>query len=199
MSTTASMTKRKGLLPYERWKPIQSLSSLRLKKNYAATNFGRVISYDDDINEGIPVGSRHEGYLALKLKPFGGKANLAVLIHKIIAECFLDPPTPDQKFIIHLDQNKTNNRPANLKWVTKEEWWEHWKKSPIVQESLKKLHRSKEHQGHKLSSTDVMRIKRMLNDPNRKNTIARIAKIFKVSDMQIHRIKTGENWSHITI
>ena len=26
-----------------------------------------------------------------------------------------------------------------------------------------------------------------------------LARQFKVSDMQIHRIKTGENWSHVTV
>lgn len=188
------------LKPFEKWRIVNSLSQMKLQKKYAVTNFGRVISFTKDIEEdGREVGRTiHMGYRSFKLKPFGGKVNLTVLVHKIVAECFLPPPTKDQRYIIHKDHNKLNNRPENLQWVTKEEWWEHWKTSEAVQESLKKLHAPKQ-VGHKLTSTDVIRIKRMLADPKRKNSMARIAKMFKVSDMQIHRIKTGENWSHIKI
>jgi hypothetical protein len=186
------------LKPFEKWRLVNSLLQLPLKKKYAVTTFGRVISFTKDIEaDGMEIGrSLHEGYRAIKLKLNGGKKNFTLLVHKAVAECYLDPPTEEHKFIIHKDRNKLNNRPENLKWVTKEEWWEHWKKSEAVQESLKKLHAPKQ-DGHKLTSTDVIRIKRMLADPHRKNTIARIAKMFKVSEMQIHRIKTGENWSHI--
>jgi uncharacterized protein YjcR len=34
---------------------------------------------------------------------------------------------------------------------------------------------------------------------NGKTRLKMIAKQFGVSDMQIHRIKTGENWSHVKI
>jgi hypothetical protein len=187
------------LKPYETWKPVVSLTQMNLKKNYAVTDFGRMISYTDNIEEGKEVGkSIINGYPVLSLKPFHGKKNLTLLVHKVVAEYFLEPPTPEQIFIIHKDQNKKNNRPGNLKWVTKEEWWAHWKTSDAVIESLQKLHAPKQ-QGHKLSSTEVMRIKKMLADPNRKTRIKNIAKQFGISEMQLYRIKSGENWSHIKI
>jgi len=39
-------------------------------------------------------------------------------------------------------------------------------------------------------------IKQMLKE---KKTLKAIAKKFNVSDMQIHRIKTKENWAHVKI
>jgi hypothetical protein len=187
------------LKPFEKWKPIERLAEMQLKRKYAVTDFGRVISYTDNIEEGQEVAkSIIEGYRVLSLKPFGGKKNLTVLVHKLVAEHFLPPPTEDQLYVVHKDRNKINNYPANLQWVTKAEWWERWKKSPAVKESQAKLHAPKQ-VGHKLDSTDVIRIKRMLFDPNRKTRLSIIAKQFGISEMQLHRIKTGENWSHIKI
>jgi hypothetical protein len=42
----------------------------------------------------------------------------------------------------------------------------------------------------------VKQIKRALS-AKKQPTLKALAKQFKVSDMQIHRIKTGENWSHV--
>ena len=53
--------------------------------------------------------------------------------------------------------------------------------------------------GRKLTVTKVMRIKKMLQNPNRKTRIKMIAKQFGVSEMQIFRIKSGENWGHIVV
>ena len=187
------------LKPYEKWKQIEWLTKMKLRKNYAVTNYGRIIAYKENIEEGEVVAKGFQsGYPALKLKPYQGKKNLVILVHKLVAEYFLEPKTEGQLYIIHKDHNKLNNRPDNLKWVTKVEWWAHWKKSEAVQANLKKL-TAKKQVGHKLTSTDVIRIKRMLQDPNRKNSIVRIAQLFNVSDMQVYRIKTGENWSHVKI
>jgi hypothetical protein len=43
----------------------------------------------------------------------------------------------------------------------------------------------------------VRLIKKMINDPNRRTRLKIIAKRFGVTTMQLHRIKTGENWSDV--
>ena len=48
----------------------------------------------------------------------------------------------------------------------------------------------------KLSEAKVLVIKKMLA---KGKTLREIADKYKVSDMQIHRIKTGENWSHVKL
>jgi len=47
--------------------------------------------------------------------------------------------------------------------------------------------------------TKVMLIKKILAKPDRKTRLKMIAKQFGVSEMQISRIKSGENWGHIKI
>ena len=39
----------------------------------------------------------------------------------------------------------------------------------------------------------------MIWDPKRKLTHKQLAEKFGVSEMQLHRIKSGENWGHINV
>lgn len=50
-----------------------------------------------------------------------------------------------------------------------------------------------------LTQTQVMLLKKKLLDPNRKTRLKILAKRYGVSEMTLHRIKTGENWGHIKV
>jgi DNA-binding Xre family transcriptional regulator len=52
---------------------------------------------------------------------------------------------------------------------------------------------------YKLTEAKVKILKRKLLDPNRKTRIKMLARQFGVSEMQLHRIRTGENWGHVKI
>ena len=65
-------------------------------------------------------------------------------------------------------------------------------KNPVFIESIKNKKTS-----YKLTEGKVKIIKRQLK--NKRTRITMIAKRFGVSDMQIHRIKSGENWGHVKI
>jgi methylphosphotriester-DNA--protein-cysteine methyltransferase len=54
-------------------------------------------------------------------------------------------------------------------------------------------------EGPKLTAAKVKLIKTALFKSKKQPTLKALAKKFKVSDMQIHRIKTGENWGHIKV
>jgi hypothetical protein len=77
---------------------------------------------------------------------------------------------------------------------------EHSKNSPHVKKAFEKLiqHNIKS-DGRKLTVTKVIHIKKLLAKPNRTTRLKMIAKQFGVSEMQISRIKSGENWSHIKV
>ena len=84
--------------------------------------------------------------------------------------------------------------------VTKEEMMEHSKNSPFVKQAKKNLLEFNiKRDGRKLTSTDVIRIKKTLARIDQPTRIKMIAKQFGVSEMQIRRIKSGENWGHIKI
>ena len=120
------------------------------------------------------------------------------LIHRMVATCFLPPPKPGETVVGHLDFDKLNNRVQNLKWMTPEENKIHQSKSPhvIAEKEMRKYTKKTRDKGTKLTSTQVIHIKIQLK---RKRPVKQIARQFDISEMQVWRIKSGENWAHIKI
>lgn len=120
------------------------------------------------------------------------------LIHRLVATYFLPEPKPEETIVGHLDYDKLNNRVTNLKWMTPIENRKHQDKSPhvIAEKKWRKYTQKPRQNGHKLTSTQVIHIKLQLK---RKRPIKQIAKQFNISEMQVWRIKSGENWQHIKI
>lgn len=119
------------------------------------------------------------------------------LIHRAVAELFLEQKEGEEQ-VIHLDFNKENNHVQNLEWATKEEVYNRFQKHPANR--INKLNRKlgvkklKKMGTSKLEKSEVLYIKEKLS---KGSTLRELAKRFDVSDMQIHRIKTGENWSEV--
>jgi len=174
----------------------------RLKKKYAISNFGTFISYDNDMESGsILKCSMIKGFRIFRYKIFeNGKVlkNKHVFIYKLVAENFVEKPSELHNHVIHLNFILDDDYFSNLKWVTLEEKSAHRMLLPSHKENLEKLVAfNKKRDGKKLTSTNVLHIKKILNNPNSKTSVIRLAKQFKVSTMQIYRIKWGENWKHL--
>ncbi len=181
----------------EQWKEIY-FEQGALKKRYAISNYGRIISFIDTIENGSLIkGGRLRGYPTLPIRPFGVSKTLYV--HKLVAEQFLSKVNDDEQYVIHLDFNKSNNFVDNLKWSAKKEMFAHQQKNPSVTEAREKQKGRKTQKGHKLTATQVMRLKKKINDPERKTRLKLIAKQFGISEMQLYRIKSGENWAHVVV
>jgi hypothetical protein len=181
----------------EEWKEVK-FEEGALKKRYAISNYGRIISFIGEIEDGDYIrGGKLRGYPTLPLRPFGKSKTFYV--HKLVAEQFLTKASDDQSFVIHKDYNKSNNYIDNLQWANKKEMFEHQQKNPLVLEAREKQKGRKTQQGHKLTATQVMRLKKKIMDPNRKTRLKLIAKQFGISEMQLYRIKSGENWAHIEV
>lgn len=188
--------------PLETFKEILFDGKLQLR--YAISNYGRLVSFTDKIEDGRFVkGSLQDGYKIFRYKIRDTNNNIKhkhCFFYKLVAEQFLQKTSDDQVFVLHLDRNRANDYVGNLKWATKAEMLEHSKKSPYVIEAKRKLvqHRIKS-DGNKLTETQVIFLKKKLLDPNRKTRMKILAKQFGVSEMTLHRIKTGENWGHIKV
>lgn len=174
-----------------------------LKYRYAVSNKGRLISFTDDFRDGnILKGSLCDGYKVFRYcKSVNGKRTYkSFFIYKLVAEFFIPKTSEEQKHVIHLDYVRDNDTVENLRWATYEEMQSHIRKSPHVINAKKKLieHNIKS-DGRKLTVTKVIHLKKLLNKPDQKNRIKMLAKQFGISEMQIHRIKRGENWAHIKV
>ncbi|MCH5600081.1 NUMOD4 domain-containing protein [Niabella ginsengisoli] len=186
----------------EKFKEISFEGNLQLR--YAISNYGRLISYTNIPEEGrLLKGSTIKGYRIFRYKIRDKDNKLKhkhFFFYKLVAEYFLTKTSEDQVYVLHLDYNKMNDFAGNLKWAKREEMLQHQQASPYVLEARKKLvEYNKKRDGHKLTSTKVMLIKKRLADHNRKTRMKMIAKHFGISEMQLYRIKTGENWGHVKI
>lgn len=189
----------------EVWKEID-LGGDKLRYNYAVSNYGRIVSFTSNLEDGrLLKGSLVDGYPVFRYKQFykseaGTKIkNKQIFIHKLVAEYFGKRASEQEQYVIHLDYNKLNNHIDNLKWTGKREMELHQQKNPNVLKAREKRKDIKPYKGHKLNATQVKRLKKKIFDPNRKTRLKIIAKQFGISEMQLYRIKSGENWSHVTV
>ncbi len=158
------------------------------------SSFGRIKSFKgkrkgETVNEGrLLKGSKINGYATISLKTKNGNRR-SKYIHKLVAQTFMGNDRKEEQIhIIHIDYDKTNNKVSNLKWATRQEALTHQHKNPLIKRKI-----------YKLTEGRVKIIKKKLLDPKRKTRIKMIAKQFGVSEMQLYRIKSGENWGHVKV
>ncbi len=187
--------------PNEEFREIAVEHKLKLK--YAISNKGRLISFVDDIKFGRELkGGTADGYRLFKYKIFkdGKIYNKHIFFSKLIAEFFVPKTAENQTFVLHLDRKRDNDDYRNLKWATREEMIDFSNKSPSVINARKKLiEHNLNANGRKLTVTKVMLIKKILSKSEQTTRLKMIAKQFGVSEMQIRRIKSGENWSQVKV
>ncbi|MDY0200559.1 MAG: NUMOD4 domain-containing protein [Bacteroidales bacterium] len=184
--------------PNEQWKVIDIRGASGLQ--YAVSDFGRMVSFTTTINEGLLLkGSMNKGYKMLKinLKSDGKRKVKSFYLHKLVAELFLTKKNEDQTFVIHLDYQKGYNHHRNLMWANKQQVEAHQDNNPLVIKERKRLQEHNKLHHYKLSEEKVRILKRKLFNPKNKTKPKLIAKTFGISTMQLHRIKTGENWGHV--
>ena len=179
----------------ETWKSLKFAGYEMMRNSYALSSHGRAASYKDDIYEDgkLLKGSLTSGYTTLNLR-CGDKSN-TLYLHREAARLFHKKRSPKQKYVIHVNHNKTDNRIDNLKWASQKEANEHQQNSPHKMASKKM--RVKKAKGLKLNATQVKAIKTILANPKRKLTHKQLADKFKITPMTIYRIKRGENWGSI--
>jgi hypothetical protein len=178
----------------EEWKEVETIDDGKLhRKKYVISNYGRVVSYVNAFETGklLKFGFI-EGYPVLNL---GQTMQHSRCIHKLVAHYFLPAPTPEQQYVIHLDFDKTNNSVKNIQWVTRAEMLQHQNLNPTVLHA--RANHTKRSKGSKLTDKQVKRLKNAISDPDRKRSLKQIAKRYKISEMQLYRIKSGENWGHV--
>lgn len=185
----------------EKWAPIQ-FDGIENPPRYEVSNYGRLRSFQSSLAPGprpetsnatskLIKGSTIQGYRSLNIRSEGKTLNRYV--HKLVAELFVNRENPDQTFVIHLDHDKQNNYYQNLRWVTKDEMIEHNRQNPY----LKNRTLPRQTRNYKLTESKVKIIKKLLL--NDKNRLKMIAKQFGITHTQLNRIRSGENWKHVTI
>jgi hypothetical protein len=173
----------------EQWKDIKFDDAIAENEKFKISNYGRVINCKGK-KEFLVKESFINGYRNLPVKQKRNGKSTSRYVHKLVAQHFLEQN--DGVYVIHLNYNKTDNKVSNLKWATKREKEVHQFSNPGYKNTPRKRTYSK------LTEAKVMLIKRKINDPNRRTRLKLIARQFGISEMQLYRIKTGENWGSVT-
>ncbi len=179
----------------EVWKQLLFTGWKQLRKKYAVSSHGRAASYYENvlIDGKLLDGSLTSGYKTLNLHI--NDTNGTIYFHREVAKLFNKKNSPKEKFVIHLNHNKTDNNFKNLKWSTQKDVSAHQQKSPD-KIAYKKVQNTRT-TGLKLDSKQVKAIKIIIKNPRRKLTFKQIADKYDVSEMTIYRIKSGENWANV--
>jgi len=193
--------------PTEKFKEIELDGELKFR--YAISNFGRLISFTDNIDDGrIVKGSITEGYRIFRYKLRTGYKiyHRHKFFHRLVAEQFLPKTSDEQTYVLHLDHDLSNDLVGNLQWATRQEMLDHQNRNTRVRRARKqsgkriaKWNRKNKREGRKLTSAQVILIKETLSNPERMTSQKIIAREFGISEMHLYRIKSGKNWGHIKI
>jgi DNA-directed RNA polymerase specialized sigma subunit len=160
---------------------------------YHVSNYGRVKSFAYNKKDGVILkNSISNGFRAIQIKQ--NNASKRYYIHKLVAEIWISKPSENHAFVTHNDGNLLNNRASNLSWHTKESLNEQHRE--LNKKKYGDSKRTTLINNSKLKEQDVILLKSMLH---RGITQAKIAKLFCISEMQVTRIKRGENWGHVVI
>jgi len=174
-----------------------------LQRRYAVSDRGRLISFTENFTDGILLkGGNSDGYHTFRytMNKKGKRISKNFFIYKLVAQFFLPKPSEEHRYVLHLDYKRDNDLVQNLRWATYQEMLDHRKKSPhVIKAKMDLLEHNIKSDGRKLTVTKVIYLKKLLQDPNRKTRLKMLAKQFGISEMQVSRIKSGENWGHIKI
>jgi glycosyltransferase involved in cell wall biosynthesis len=172
----------------EAWKYVPESNN-----RYMVSNYGRVKSFIYDKEKGRIMNlSLTNNFYTIKLKI--DKQDCNYFIHKLVASLWLQKPSELHNHVIHIDWNSKNNHLSNLAWATKAEVIERIAKRQ--REKIFSPNYKKQINNSKLKEQDVVLLKSMLQ---RGVPHVKIAKLFCISDMQVTRIKRGENWGHVKV
>lgn len=179
----------------EVWKQILFSGHKQLRKKYVVSSHGRAASFSDNIETDgkLLSGSLTSGYRTLNLHIENG--NGTIYIHREVAKLFCKKPSPKHKYVIHVNHKKKDNHFKNLRWATLDIVSSHQQNSP--EKIAYKKRQANRTEGLKLNATQVKTIKDIINNPKRTITYKKLAAKYKVSEMTLYRIKSGENWGRI--
>ena len=173
----------------EEWKIIETKASTK-EKNYYISNYGKVKSVNKKtgIEKELKGSLGKQGYRILNLK-LKDDVRQGFYLHRLVGKYFIESPNESKEFLVHIDQNLQNNYFKNLKWLSRKELGERWKKLGIYKNLNIKNPKTK------MTISKVKLLKQRLKKGKTKKRI--LAKQFDISVTQVNRIVSGENWGHV--
>jgi hypothetical protein len=164
---------------------------------YAVSNHGRFGVMGKDGKVEVRTFKPQDGGYRYNYRSNG--ASRTIFITRAIAHIFVKGESAKKHMVIHKDHDFLNDHADNLVWVTPEEHRKHVINSPAAIKFRKKRAIVVSHTARIFDENSIKVVKSLIWDPKRTLTLKQIAKKYKVSEMQIYRIKRGEIWFHVRV
>lgn len=176
----------------EQWKLFEKENYNVEKEKIYISNYGRVKKEISENEYQLLKIGHINNFETFSYPKKGSKKRANFYVHKAVGILFLNKKN-DEKFVIHLNHNLTDNYYQNLKWVNQKGLTAHQVTNP------KRIAKFGIKPGAKLTEGKVRIIKKKLLDPNRRTRLRIIASQFGITTTQLDRIKSGENWGEIKV
>jgi hypothetical protein len=126
-----------------------------------------------------------QGYLKVCIWHQG--ASFTIMVHRVIAECFL-PNLESKPTVNHKNGVKSDNRVINLEWLTIAENVQHAYDTGLAQSGEDSVHSI-------LTEAQVLEMGSLFAT----HTIANIARLYGVSVATVSNIRNGNTWKHLSV
>lgn len=157
--------------PAEEWRTVDGL-------RYQVSSLGRVKGHHGRI---LTPRVHPHGYMRVSLR--GPELACDAYIHRLVCQAFHGaPPTADYQ-VDHKNKDRSDNRAANLRWVTRDENLRH-----------RALPHGESHPHAKINS-EIVAVIRM--SPFQRGQDSKLAQEFGVSRETVRDIRLGKAWRHV--
>lgn len=177
----------------ELWKSISGYDNV-----YEVSNYGRVRSLDRITNYkayGKTINRKRKGKIItpqrdgrnayLQVKLVNGEKKTQALVHRLVAEAFIENPCKYPE-VNHKDENKKNNRAENL------EWCDHTYNNNYG--TKKNKTRGENNPMAKLTRYEVKRIRDEFIPYDHEYGLTGLSKKYKISIVHVRQIVMRERW-----
>jgi hypothetical protein len=163
----------------EEWRPVPGFPA------YEASSEGRIRNRRGRILTGTPTKKGHR-----QVNVRGAHGRVTVEVHRLVAAAFLRPPSAGE-IVAHLNGNRLDNRPSNLKVTTPSGNVRH---AAALGLAWPTRMRGEANPNAKLIEEEVvaMRALRQQGVP-----LAELGRRFGVTERAAHRVVTRKDWKHV--
>lgn len=172
----------------ERWVTVPSFPA------YSVSDRGRVrreaLIFAGGGSTRVPTGTLKQralplGHLQVTLSVHNRPKT--VLVHRLVAEAFLEPPLPGQDCVCHRDDDPSNNAPSNLFWGTR------------TDNSADKVKKGRQAKGERVASAKLtkLHVLEIRERVDRGENQYELAETFGVTQSNISMIASRRTWRHV--